>query len=576
MTMYHFVYDLKFFGVTLDKRDEFSEEAEVVRDMDLITDCCRWIWETFMASYSTARAAKPKHVATKPHIVLTLYPGNKKLPRSVPNQYHICICNVLRVEIKTSVFIDHTGCVKETSKIKAVLTLITSIPSRTPSTEPDKVTIVILSQKEGYNAAHADYLRENIYEQADALEKELPHIVLSHKLNIKGSWTIVPLLSYLSGEFPDVEWFFFCLENTVIRLEKLLDVLGKFSSSQDVWMGYALYDREPTIIHHFAQHTKKFKYPHIASGFAMSVTLLKSLSKQISKGKEPKADFSIDVSYEFATFVLNRTGVKLTHVSKLCIVSASDCATYPRFFHSCSSSVTPENIYFAVKTCAKFHLDRIPVIKKSWAKYDLNIGYFSDAADKNLREAYIVPNTTEGHCAKTYAILQEASKILKRRNFDWLAIVDDDTIFSVVRLLNLLTCYNPKHLVAIGERYGFRIWDRHHGYQYLTGGAGVVLSAPLVQLIVEPGVCTCPSATTPDDMHLFGLCLLRLRVEGVHSPMFHQAQPIDYPYAYLASQEPISFHRFWSVDPKAVYNDWFAEVDKVLPLAGTPLKHTEL
>jgi len=45
-----------------------------------------------------------------------------------------------------------------------------------------------------------------------------------------------------------------------------------------------------------------------------------------------------------------------------------------------SSSVTPENIYFAVKTCAKYHLDRISVIKKLWAKYDLNIGYFSDAA----------------------------------------------------------------------------------------------------------------------------------------------------------------------------------------------------
>lgn len=49
--------------------------------------------------------------------------------------------------------------------------------------------------------------------------------------------------------------------------------------------------------------------------------------------------------------------------------------------------------------------------------------------DKNLREAYIVPNTTKGHCAKTYAILQEASTILKKHNFDWLAIVDDDTIF---------------------------------------------------------------------------------------------------------------------------------------------------
>lgn len=44
---------------------------------------------------------------------------------------------------------------------------------------------------------------------------------------------------------------------------------------QDIWIGHMLYDREPTIIHHFAQHTKKFRYPHIASGFAMTSKLLK-------------------------------------------------------------------------------------------------------------------------------------------------------------------------------------------------------------------------------------------------------------------------------------------------------------
>jgi len=44
---------------------------------------------------------------------------------------------------------------------------------------------------------------------------------------------------------------------------------------QDVWIGHTLYDREPTIIHHFAQQATKFTYPHIASGFAMSITLLK-------------------------------------------------------------------------------------------------------------------------------------------------------------------------------------------------------------------------------------------------------------------------------------------------------------
>jgi len=47
---------------------------------------------------------------------------------------------------------------------------------------------------------------------------------------------------------------------------------------QNVWIGQTLYDREPTIIHHFAhaeKHAKRIRYPHMASGFAMSVTLLK-------------------------------------------------------------------------------------------------------------------------------------------------------------------------------------------------------------------------------------------------------------------------------------------------------------
>ncbi|XP_072751462.1 beta-1,3-glucosyltransferase [Anoplolepis gracilipes] len=440
--------------------------------------------------------------------------------------------------------------------------------------EPNDVVVVILSQKEGYHAAHADHLRKSIYEQASALEKEPPKVVLTHELKMKGSWTITPLLIYLSDKFPNAKWFFFCLENTVIQLAKLLIILGKFNSSQDVWIGHALYDHDPTIIHHFAE-TRKFKYPHFATGFGVTFKLLKGLSQQISEGKKPKTDFSIDASYEFAKFLLKSTNVKLTHVPKLCIVSSSDCATYPRFFHPCSSSVSSKNVYFAVKTCAKYHVNRIPIIKNTWAKYAINIGYFSDTADKNLQEAYIVPNTTEGHCAKTYSILQAANSMIEKYKYDWLIIGDDDTIFSVARLLRLLTCYNPKHSIAIGERYGFRMWDSHHGYQYLTGGAGVVLSAPLVRKIIKPGVCDCPTATTPDDMYLFGFCLSRLGVELVHSSMFHQARASDYATAYLASQEPISFHKFWMVDPEAVYDEWFAETDSILPKIS-PKKHTEL
>lgn len=66
------------------------------------------------------------------------------------------------------------------------------------------------------------------------------------------------------------------------------------------------------------------------------------------------------------------------------------------------------------------------------------------------------------------------------------------------------------------------MWDNHHGYQYLTGGAGVVLSAPLVHQMLEHGVCDCPSANTSDDMYLFGVCLSQIGIEPVHSSMFHQ------------------------------------------------------
>ncbi|CAK9795855.1 B3glct [Anthophora quadrimaculata] len=437
---------------------------------------------------------------------------------------------------------------------------------------PNDIVIVILNQKEGYHIAHANVLKENIVEQANVLDKDPPKIILSHELNINGTWTIIPLLNFLLNTYETSKWFFFCLENTAIRLNKLLNTLSRFKENKNLWIGHALYDHEPTIIHHFADHNRRFKYPHIASGFAITSTLLTSLVKKITEGERPKDIFSIDASYEFASFVLKvDKGVQLTHVSELCVISSSNCATYPRFFHPCGSSMTPENVYFAVKTCAKYHVERIPIIKNTWAKYATNIGYFSDAVDKYLPDAFVVPNTTHGHCAKTYNILIEADKILKRKNLNWLIISDDDTIFSVARLLRLLTCYNSNILLAIGERYGFYLWNNPYGYEYLTGGAGVVLSTPLVHEMIKPGRCDCPSSTTPDDMYLFGICLARIGAQLIHSPMFHQARPTDYATAYLASQEPVSFHKFWMLEPLMVYDEWFAEADKFLSK-----KHEEL
>ncbi|XP_046598017.1 beta-1,3-glucosyltransferase isoform X1 [Neodiprion lecontei] len=439
-----------------------------------------------------------------------------------------------------------------------------------------KLVITVLSQYPGYHTAKAYRLRDNIKEQAKDLQDVSVNIILTHELNLVGSWTIGNILPDLIRNFEESQWYLFCEVNTFIKLKRLMDLLRGFNSSQvqkDIWLGYAVYDHEPTIIHHFSDHTKKFKYPNPSSGFVITAPLVKKLAQRVASGEKPEGEFSIDAAYEFSKFVWdNGKGTRLIHVPELCVVSDDTCATYPQHFHPCGQSIPIQKVYVAVKTCSKFHVQRISVIKRTWAKHAANIGYYSDKADDNIPEAIVTPNTTQGHCAKTYSILKHSNEILTSKKLDWLVITDDDTILSLGKLLQLLTCYNPSDPVALGERYGFRLW-KNSGYNYLTGGAGLVLSANLVQKLIEPGFCSCPSPSTPDDMFLFGVCLKRVGTEPIHLPHFHQARPDDYPKVYLASQEPVSFHKFWQIDPKQVYDEWFAEADAYL---SPPVQHTEL
>lgn len=52
-----------------------------------------------------------------------------------------------------------------------------------------------------------------------------------------------------------------------------------------------------------------------------------------------------------------------------------------------------------------------------------------------------------------------------------------------------------------------------------------------------------------------------------------QARPMDYASGYLAIQEPVSFHKFWMMDPEKVYNQWFKKADESL---RTVIRHEEL
>lgn len=217
-----------------------------------------------------------------------------------------------------------------------------------------------------------------------------------------------------------------------------------------------------------------------------------------------------------------------------------------------------------------------------------------------------IPNTEQGHCAKTMAILHHLrSKIKNMPEIKWIVVADDDTILgycdflyvawilrfaerttnglfhvkflvvdclfgfciticclnlsihlskkfffiskrqsqletpvlqkaksmlpvsnislcSVSRMQQILTCYNSTKPVALGERYGYNVHNSR-GYNYITGGGGMVFSRTLLEQLTEPGICECPSINAPDDMFL-GLCIAGLGVSVTHSPLFHQVK----------------------------------------------------
>lgn len=57
------------------------------------------------------------------------------------------------------------------------------------------------------------------------------------------------------------------------------------------------------------------------------------------------------------------------------------------------------------------------------------------------------------------------------------------------------------------------------GYNYITGGGGMVFSMPLVKKILKN--CKCPTPDAPDDM-IIGACITNLKIPIIHSPTFHQ------------------------------------------------------
>ncbi|CAN7985194.1 unnamed protein product, partial [Ixodes hexagonus] len=436
------------------------------------------------------------------------------------------------------------------------------------------IVFVVLSQENDFSAAAAKLLSQSIQQQAAALSLGAPIVYLAHEHwpDVLGSWTIFPLLERLhQANGGDSQWFFFCEDTTQLDLGGLVNLLDKYNCTDDHFLGHALWDVESTIIHHF-DDPMSLAYPAMSAGVVLSVSTLSRAATAWTQAASH--EFSIDRQYEFAKFLRTAEcgALILENVSSFCLgqEKGSSCITWsPWQAPSCGHPAARDAVLVAVKTCGQFHEERVPLVKATWVKDAGRVVFFSDVEDSNIPTVTVgVSNVQRGHCAKTMAILKH---ILSNGLLDvhtmWLVVADDDTLLSMPRLLDLLGCFNAEDEIALGERYGFGTASGL-GYDYLTGGSGMVFTKKTVERIVH-SQCSCPSDDSPDDM-LLGACLQRLGIPLTHSPLFHQARPDDYSSALLSHQRPISFHKFWMMDPIETYRRWLVDV----PTNGS--QHDEL
>lgn len=109
---------------------------------------------------------------------------------------------------------------------------------------------------------------------------------------------------------------------------------------------------------------------------------------------------------------------------------------------------------------------------------------------------------------------------------------------SVSTLLAYLRHFDASADIYLGERYGYQLLSPN-GFNYITGGGGIVFSLSVVEKLVK--ICRCPTASSPDDM-IIALCLQRIGIEPIHSARFHQVRICLHFIAYFAKNMFYVFH----------------------------------
>ncbi|CEF62110.1 Beta-1,3-glucosyltransferase [Strongyloides ratti] len=444
-----------------------------------------------------------------------------------------------------------------------------------------KICFVFLSQNWEYEDIKINKTIKNIKEQEGLLNINNSLFLTSKNIlkDLNGYWTIFPIITGIQSnpEFSNKKWYLFLEPTTNVNLVLLNEFIKNIDIDKSIYLGKSVLDSHPVIIHHYygydpSKH-KPIYYPLTASGLLMNINFIKDVDEKIKLNDKELNNFNIDAKFEFAKFVKDKLDIDIINDDRFCFDTdnndLNNCITihktplYDKIEEECQYTANSSNTFIGVKTFSGYYKSRLPIILNTWAKNLNNIGFFGDIEDKEYSTIKLdIPNVSKGHCEKTLGIIKYFVKNKKFESFNWLIIGDDDTLFNIPKLYEMLSCVNYKYSIVVGERYGFRHRENLiDSYDYPTGGSGMFFTREAAKIIAEN--CLCATHTTPDDMAI-GYCIRKYDIRFFHSPALHQSSINSYSETYLRQTTPISFHKFEEVDPYYVFSKYLTST-QILP-----------
>jgi hypothetical protein len=180
----------------------------------------------------------------------------------------------------------------------------------------------------------------------------------------------------------------------------------------------------------------------------------------------------------------------------------------------------------------------------------------------------------------------------KKRNFDWVMKVDDDTYVRLPSLLARLSQVDPEEEHYIGHPYGYDLgWrgkhyisEGHDGFNYCWGGPGYLLSRTLMRHLEShwntcissmakmnfmPGNKTASFGGAPEDL-LIGSCIYNHTTLGHHGCQLLPGTSLEQVFRHRENWQPGEWTALltgedqdWaaihSATPEIMYTLWYLQ-----------------